>query len=205
MKKFIIIFVSIMTVIVTACIVGAIIVGINIGKYFNDSAYNYKSYKLDNVGLYYNEKSKKSFISYVKIDDENLNVELPSAYKDSTVNKLGGFYSGRRRVFYISYEPKKITNDYIQIDTSRYEDIKNEYEVLEEDITINIILPEKLEDIIGKEILYSFSQIYETYYSPDKKIYKFNITCKYSIIEKNKYFYTNDGYVYDKKTKELVD
>lgn len=210
MKKFIIIFVSIMTAIVIACITLAIIIGINFGFKLRDAAVNYKKYDANNpetmnMQIYYNSASKKAFVGSVEVNNKNLDIVIPNNIGDIKINSLGGYHgTGVPTLFYIDYNPDyDLINDYFKCSKEDYEDKKNIYEITKYDVSINITLPKYLNTI--RKSRFNYDSL-EYYINPtEEKAIIFNISRKYNIDENNKYYYTKDGFIYNKKTNEIIN
>lgn len=157
----------------------------------------------DNVVIGYSKTN--AFIGpveYVPNDDKY--IELPDEYDGRPVTELGGYFGrGVPTPFCIEYRPENREGQYFSTTESADGDFSwlGEYEM--HDIYVTVSLPKHL-----KAVTYACKNVLgiETT-KPDGSTFTelYRVRCFFVIDESNRYFYTVDGKLYDKKTKESID
>lgn len=139
---------------------------------------SWKGAKINNLNVYYSKVTKDCTAGLYEWDGntENMTVIIPDEFEGIKISNLGGKSNGSApALFHISLpENAKIGEEY--------------------NFTVKL----------GKNIDYAGHFLYTEEYTD----YKGNLVCKinyyYEVSEDNKWIYSKDGKIYDKKTDELI-
>lgn len=139
---------------------------------------SWKETKVNNLNIYYSKLSKDCTAGLYEWDGntENKIIIIPDEFEGIKISNLGGPSSGSApALFYIGMPENVKTGD-------------------EYNFTIKL----------GKNIKYAHNFLY----SDEHTDYKGNVLCKvhyyYEVAPDNKWIYSKDGKLYDKKTDELL-
>jgi len=180
-----------------------------------DACIFYTTYNGGTIKYYYNDKNNKAFVGIIEISNINNEIIILDECNDCTVNRLGGYHgTGVKAPFTfdllnlhdknvdfsktyktkdenIDYENKKINDNFMW----------DQHEII--NVYINLTLPKSLNEIY---MCYADYVLIDEYSDEDKILIKIYRPVVYlNISEDNKYFYTKDGKLYDKKKDELID
>jgi len=139
---------------------------------------SWKGAKINNLNVYYSKITKDCTAGLYEWDGntENMTVIVPDEFEGIKISNLGGKSIGSSpALFHISL-PEDI-------------EIRDEY-----NFTIKL----------GKNINYAEHFLYTDEYTDYKGILLCKINYYYEVSEANKWIYSKDGKIYDKKTDELI-
>ena len=130
---------------------------------------------------------------------ENMEITIPDEYKNKPITRIGGYFGrGVPSPFCISLEELYMNApDGSEYDSVFSGDIDDNYSVEELPFTLNI----------GKNIKtieYIEMDMYYPHINEDGGVTFYQAVVYVNCSEDNKYFYSKDGRLYDKKTKELI-
>lgn len=144
------------------------------------------------IGVYYNKITKSCFVGSYLWDGntENTIIVVPDEYKNYEVSSLGGVYGRGVPVNFSVVMPAEVTEDVYSVS-----DESENYEAATYTFTV----------IIGKNIKKLDHFDYEDcYYNEDGSV-RFIVKMNYECSPDNKWIYSQDGKLYDKKTNEMID
>ncbi len=168
---------------------------------------SWKDAEVNNLKIFYSKVERDAVPSIYEWDGdmEKLTITIPDEYEGIKINSLSGFVGRGAPVnFYVdipeTYIPltntseTKYPNSYVAEDYDEYEEKINE----ETDIyTFTVKL--------GKNIKYLEDLDYREYHHEYNGNVVYVVEYYYECSPENKWFYSKDGKVYDKKTDELID
>ena len=165
--------------------------------------------EVDGLWICVNEKGKRCFANaYICTEyEENQEITIPDEYDDKPITKIGG-YSGRGvpSPFSISLEDEDLCVN--APEGSEYHAIFSGGSDFEENLPDNCSVQE-LPFVLNigknvKKIEYVVMDEYYPHINQDGSVTFYHPTVYINCSEENKYFYSENGKLYNKKTDELV-
>lgn len=162
--------------------------------------YNEKG-EMDGFYIAVNNTANSCFVGQYTCTEysENMEITIPDEYKNKPITRIGGYFGrGVPSPFCISLEELYMNApDGSEYDSVFSGDIDDNYSVEELPFTLNI----------GKNIKtieYIEMDMYYPHINEDGGVTFYQAVVYVNCSEDNKYFYSKDGRLYDKKTKELI-
>ena len=143
------------------------------------------------VEVYFNKITKNCFVgSYLwNGNSENTIIDVPDEYENYKVSSLGGIYGRGVPVNFSVVMPDEFLEG--------IESVSNEGDDFEETTyTFTVKL--------GNNIKTLTNFIYEDYYYDEDASVRFKVKMHYECSPDNKWIYSQDGKLYDKKTNEMI-
>lgn len=162
------------------------------------------------LGIGYSELGNSAFISEVNIKKgDSFSIILPDEYNGIVVKDLGGcFGRGVPCPFYINIDIQAVYPDcdecYCTDEEYLYDDTLDWWDSVGIiDCEFTITLPSNLENIVDADMCVYVAEFNS--YNGTVVAKAIRPTVYLNISEDNKNFYTENGKLYDKHTKELID
>lgn len=195
MKNFLVLLLSISLMF---CLSGCFFDGVSL--FYSDSA------EADGFYISINKTSSCGFVGEYNCKEytENMEITLPDDYEGIPIKRIGGYYGrGVPRPFSIS-----LADLYMNApEGSEYDSVFvggiNEFEIPEEYVIEDVVFHLN----IGKNIEtieYVSMKTYYPHINDDGSITFYHPVVNINCSDENKYFYSKDGKLYDKKTDELI-
>lgn len=157
---------------------------------------SWRDVKINNLNIYYSKVTKECLASWFEWngDTENMTFTVPDEYKNMKIKSLGGPVGmGTPTSFHI------MVPDSMHPEVVSYAGSEECVGVINED-TVTYSFTVKL----GKNIRYFDSFPYKEYYMDENDNVIYIVETKYECATENKWAYSKDGKLYDKKTNKLL-
>ena len=144
------------------------------------------------IEVYYNKITRSCFVGSYSWDGntENTIIDVPDEYENYKVSSLGGIYGRGVPVNFSVVMPDEFLEG--------IESVSNEGDDFEETTyTFTVKL--------GNNIKTLTNFVYEDYYYNEDGSVRFIVKMNYDCSPDNKWIYSQDGKLYDKKTNEMID
>ncbi len=162
--------------------------------------YNEKG-EMDGFYIAVNNTANSCFVGQYTCTEysENMEITIPDEYKNKPITRIGGYFGrGVPSPFCISLEELYMNApDGSEYDSVFSGDIDDNYSVEELPFTLNIGKNIKTVEYIEMDMCYP-------HINEDGSVTFYQAVVYVNCSEDNKYFYSKDGRLYDKKTKELI-
>ncbi len=144
------------------------------------------------IEVYYNKITRSCFVGSYSWDGntENTIIVVPDEYENYKISSLGGVHGRGVPVNFSVVMPDEILEDVYSVS-----DESENIEAVTYTFTV----------IIGKNMNNSTNFDYEDYYYNEDGSVRFIVKMNYDCSPDNKWIYSQDGKLYDKKTNEMID
>lgn len=161
--------------------------------------------EVDGFGVSVNEMANCCFVGAYTCGEyvENQEITVPDAYDGKPVTKLGGFYGrGVSVPFHISLEGYMNAPTGDTYANAFYGDIR-EFQISDDYTVENLVFVLNIGKNV-KEIGNVETDVYCPHVNADGSITFYHPVVRIRCAEENRYFYSEDGKLYNRKTNELI-
>lgn len=157
--------------------------------------FSWQYVKEDNLNIHYNKMSRECFAAHYEWDGnpENMTITVPDECDGLKVKSLGGF-TAAPTLFYVMV-PDKMHPEAVSV----AEDIKHIGTIDKNTVTYTFTVK------LGKNIRDPERFTYKEYYMDDSGKVIYIVEMNYESSPENKWIYSENGKLYDKKTNKLIE